>query len=225
MFALTVLLAVSCEEKSKDKSWITYYPDLVLEGDATIYVDKGSEFVDPGYTATLNGVDVSDQVVVTSNVNTSVSGVYTITYSITNEDGFSSSATRTVIVTDPNDAIEGVYDTDPDLCYRDNSGTTDNAYYATSWEILVFNNGDGTYSIDDLLGGYYYYGRNYGSAYAMEATVTIADDGTMGLVDSYVAGWGDSALGLDGAFDADTQTFTWDVEYVTYIFHVVMTKR
>ncbi len=209
----------SCDKDTEGKTWITYYPDITLEGDATVTVDKGSTFVDPGYEATMNGEDVTDQVVVVSNVNTANSGVYTVTYSMTNSDGFSASATRTVIVLDPNNPIEGFYDTDPEL--SDRSGTA----YGSSWQIMLIGLGNNLYSVDDLLGGYYRDGRGYGDSYAMGGTILIADDGTISLVDSYIPGWGDGADDLNGTYDAATGTITWVTEYVGYDFHVTMYKR
>ncbi len=226
MLLSVVVWMSSCDNDSTEGlTRITYYPELVLDGDATVYIDKGSTFVDPGYSAFLNGEDVTDQIVVTSNVNTSVSGIYSISYSIENVDGFSASASRKVVVTDPNDPVEGLYDTDEDSYRITDAGAT--VVYGESYEILIINNGDGTYSVSDLLGGYYDQGRDYGSLYAMEGIITIDEEGTVELVDSYVAGWGDWASALEGTFDEATGTISWVVEYTTtpYYFHVIMYKR
>lgn len=215
----------SCDEDTKGVTFTTYYPVLTLEGETTLYVDKGSTFTDPGYYAELNGEDVTSQVIVTSNVNTSTSGVYTITYSITNEDGFNSSTSRSVIVTDPNDPIEGFYDTDPEESYRDYNGITP---YGDSYEVLILNNGDGTYTVDDMFGGWYAVRAGYGTSYAMEGIIAIDDDGTVELLDSYVPGWGDSVESMtDATYDESTGTFSWLVEYTDtpIYFHVTMYKR
>lgn len=217
-----VLTLWSCDKSTEGVTRITYYAELTLQGESTLYVDKGSPFVDPGYTATMNGEDVTSQVKVSSNVDTSTSGVYTITYSIANADGFSSTAQRTVIVTDPNDPIEGYWDTDPDS-YRDYNGQT---FYGASYPVLILNNGDGTYSVEDMLGGWYNYRAGYGSDYAMSGVISI-NGGVVTLVSSYIPGWGDGLDYLqDGTYDASTNTLSWKVGYGgTLDFYVTMNKR
>lgn len=226
MLAFAALWMSSCDDDSTaGMTRITYYPELTLEGATKLYLDKGTSYVEPGYSAELNGENVTDQVNVVSNVNTANSGVYSISYTIVNADGFSKSASRTVIVTDPNDAAEGVYYTDPNS-YRLYEGTQ--TAYGGSYEILVLNKGDGTYHIDDLLGGWYAQRAGYGSDYAMSSDVTINADGTIELESSLVLGWGDCANELtEGYFDAATGTMSWNVSYTDYPFnfYVTMYKR
>lgn len=225
MLALaTTLFLTSCsDEDSEGKSRITYYPVLEIQGGSKIFVDKGSVFVDPGYTATLDGKDVTDQVNVTSNLNTNESGIYTITYSIVNSDGFAANARRTVVVLDPNSAVEGIYVTDPQS-YRDYNGQV---AYGRSFEILIFDNGNGTYNVDDLLGGWYCQRAGYGSNYAMQGVIAIDESGEISLVDSYVPGWNDGATDLTGHFDAETHHISWVCEYTDYpfFFHVELDKE
>lgn len=226
MFAVAVISLPGCDDESTaGMTRITYYPELTLEGDATLYLDKGTAFGEPGYSALLNGEDVTSQVKVSSNVDTNKSGVYSVSYSITNADGFAVNATRTVIVTDPVDAVEGVYDVDANS-YRDYNGTV--VPYGARYAILILNNGDGTYSVDDLLGGWYCQRAGYGEAYAMQGKISIAADGSITMIDSFLAGWGDSATSMtDATFDAATGTIKWNVEYTTtpMNFYVTMYKR
>ena len=226
MFLALVALAVtSCGDKdSEGLSRITYYPTIELEGDSYLVWDKGTAYEEPGYTSMMGNDDVTDQVVVTGRVDTNTSGIYTLTYTTAkNEDGFGASATRTVVVLDPNSTIEGFWLTTPDS-YREYNGEV---AYGRSYEILVIDNGDGTYTVDDLLGGWYCQRAGYGSAYAMEGIISIDDDGTIGLVDSYVPGWGDWAEDLEGTYDAETNTLYWAVTYTDYpfIFHVTLNKE
>lgn len=225
MIAMVAVSMAGCDDESTaGMTRITYYPELTLEGATTLYLDKGNTFADPGYAATLNGEDVTDDVKVTSNVDTANSGVYSISYSITNADGFASTASRTVIVTDPADAVEGVYDVDP-ASYRLRAGAQ--VAYGGSYTVLILNKNDGTYSIDDLLAGWYCVRANYGTRYAMQGTITVSD-GVVSLVNSYIAGWGDSATSLtDGTFDAATGTMVYNLEYTDtpMNFYVTMYKR
>ena len=92
-------------------SKVTYYPNITLTGDPIIAVANGTAFTDPGVKATAGTTDVP--VVTTGTVNTASDGVYTLTYTATNADGFSSNASRTVVV----------YTTAPDAAANDLSGT------------------------------------------------------------------------------------------------------
>ncbi len=223
-FVASLLLFNSCEKKSEGLTRITYYAVIELEGESSVVVDKGSAFVDPGFTATMNGEDVSDEVVVSGDVDASTSGVYTITYSIVNEDGFSSSVTRTVIVLDTKDPIEGFWATDPTSFRIYNGGAP--VLYGASFEILIIGQGGGKYLVDDLMAGWYAQRAGYGSNYAMQALITVADDGGIALNASYVPGWGDSADDCtDGIFDAATQTISYKLFYAGVIeFDVTLNK-
>lgn len=224
MLAVVMLGMSSCDKESEGLTSITYFPVITLEGDSYMIVDKGSVFVDPGCKAELNGEDVTSQVKVISSVDTSKSGVYSVNYVVYNEDGFAATASRTVVVLNPADAIEGFYTTDPGS-YRLREGAK--VVYGASFEILVLGNGDGTYDVEDLLGGYYSQRAGYGSAYNCEGIITIDGDGNVSAVDSYVAGWGDSLDEdlIDGKYDAATGTFSWNAPYAGMNFFVTMTKE
>ena len=224
--ALLALGFTSCEKESAGLTKITYYAEIALEGESTMIVAKGSEFVDPGFTATMKGEDVTDKVEINSNVDTSASGVYSVTYSIVNEDGFPASASRTVIVLDLGNPIEGFWACSP-ASYRTNTETGADVAYGASFEILILDNGDGTYFVDDLLAGWYAQRAGYGSDYAMQAIISIADDGIITLESSYVPGWGDAAdaLSSDAKYDAAIQTISYTVTYAGFMdFTVELTK-
>ena len=75
----------------------TVAPVVTLSGEATVHVDQDSMYVDAGATANDN-VDGVISPVMSSTVDTSVSGTYTITYTATDAAGNTDTATRTVIV-------------------------------------------------------------------------------------------------------------------------------
>jgi endo-1,3(4)-beta-glucanase len=77
----------------------TTAPTLTLSGAATLQVEQGAVFTDPGATATDN-VDQTVNVVVTGSVDTAVSGSYTLTYTATDSSGNSASLERQVTVAD-----------------------------------------------------------------------------------------------------------------------------
>lgn len=217
---VAMTLAASCTKESEGLTRITYYPVLELEGETTMLVDKGSNFAEPGYTATLNGEDVSADVKVESNVNTSKSGIYSVVYSIVNADGFSSVAKRTVIVFDFEDPVEGIYTVDPSS-YRLYNGAQ--LAFGRAFQIYVLANGDGTYLVDDILGGWYCQRAGYGTNYAMQATISISG-GSVNLITSYIPGWGDSLVDwADGSFADGTLSYT--AVYVSGMeFHITMSK-
>ena len=73
-------------------------PELRLNGDAEITMAVGTEFVDPGYTATddYDG-DVTNKVVVSGTVNNAKAGTYELTYTVSDTAGNTTSKKRTVI--------------------------------------------------------------------------------------------------------------------------------
>ena len=72
---------------------------IFLNGDKNVYINAGSSYDEPGYSAidAIDG-DLTDKVNVSSNVNTSKRGTYTIIYSVVNSAGVTTSETRTIIV-------------------------------------------------------------------------------------------------------------------------------
>ena len=216
MLALVSFALTSCGDKETEGlSRFTYYPVLELEGESYMVVGKGTNFQDPGFSATLNGEDVSSQVTVSSNVNTNKSGVYTVVYSIKNEDGIAANAKRTVVVLDLNSKVEGFYQITPDS-YRLRQGAQ--VAYGSPFEMLIIDNGDGTYNVDDLLGGWYCQRVGYGTNYAMAGVISIAGDGTVTCLENGVPGWGDEADAFEGTFDAATSTFNLKVTYAAMDF-------
>lgn len=74
-------------------------PVLELRGDTTITISAGSKFTDPGYSATDNADgDITAKVTVSKDHNVYVPGTYTITYTVTDSYGNTSTATRTLVV-------------------------------------------------------------------------------------------------------------------------------
>jgi len=80
------------------ESKITNYATFDMKGDRYVVLNKGGTYTEAGVTAKEGDKDLP--VVITGTVNTSVAGVYNLTYSAVNADGFSASVNRTVIVAD-----------------------------------------------------------------------------------------------------------------------------
>jgi len=98
---LASVFLFSCEkdDETANISRVTTYPLISLKGEEWVPLLQGGSFTDPGVDATIGGEPV--EVEVTGAPNTSVPGVYVITYTATNEDGFSASVTRKVGVIAP----------------------------------------------------------------------------------------------------------------------------
>lgn len=208
LFALAALVMTSCgDKKSEGKSRITYYPSIELLGDSYLVWEKGVAYEEPGYKSDLNGEDVTSQVTVSGAVDVNKSGIYKLTYTtVKNEDGFDASASRTVVVLDSSSKVEGFY---MNQATSNRNGTA----YGKNFEVLVIDNGDGTVDVDDILGGWYCQRAGYGTKYAMAATLAIAEDGTLTLINSFVPGWADGLDSLEGTFDFATSTFNFVCVY------------
>jgi hypothetical protein len=77
----------------------TTLPVVTLNGSATITIEAGTAFTDPGATAS-DLVSGPRPVIVSGTVNTAVIGTYTLTYSATDAAGNTGAATRAVTVVD-----------------------------------------------------------------------------------------------------------------------------
>lgn len=165
LFAAVVLYSCS-ESETGDVSRVTNFPNFQLNGDDVIFVHKGDAFTDPGVIVTEGETEIDYTTTVTglyrggTTLDTNVDDVYLITYTATNQDGFSGSASRTIIVAETGDlvnSIAGLYRT---TVFRNNAQPAANPQDYTDREwILIWENGDGTFGISDAFGGWYLFGR------------------------------------------------------------------
>jgi len=170
VFAATIAFS-SCSNEAEigSRDTPTYYPVITLSGDDPAFVEAGGSYTDPGAVGTIDGVEVplSTRFVgkyrgnVYTELNTSVSDVYNLEYSAVNADGFTSSASRKVIVAETGDlvnSIAGLYTVttrrNGALLPASQGSSVDMEY------ILIWKNTDGTYGISDAAGGWYAIGRN-----------------------------------------------------------------
>lgn len=84
------------DDTSGDVSDVTYYAVMDIIGDKEIIINQGDSWTDPGADVTLEGEPYPYDTSLT--VNTSTPGVYYIEYSAVNAEGFTATATRTVVV-------------------------------------------------------------------------------------------------------------------------------
>lgn len=218
-----------CSELEDGKVKVTHYAVFELNGldeNGVTIVPQGTDFTDPGVLCMEGTENITSKVTVSSNVNTNELGVYNVTYSAVNVDGFSSSATRTVVVYDPS-----APDTDFSGAYTVAEGsfretTTTGAKVAFSgYGVDVIKLAPGIYQISDYIGGFYDQRAGYGSSYAMFGYFQHQSDNTISSIVAHVNGWGDDADAVEAKYDESTGTIKMDVTYATsLVFHITLEK-
>jgi hypothetical protein len=241
---LGVLLFVSCHDVTTDGiSKVTYYVTFEMDGDELFLLPVGEDYVEPGVKAIENGEDVSSKMDTDNPVDKDEVGLYTITYSAKNADGFSNSVTRQVIVYDPSITtdIAGNYSVDLSYSHRLQFSNGATIMYANMQGLYGFGDfstyvvaltkiAPGIFSVSDLFSGYYVEGRGYAKTYAMTGYISLKSDDTIDLLSSIVAGWGDSLYDLeDGVYDPATESLEWGAVYPyddpLYSFNVKLNKN
>lgn len=136
-------------------------PELVLLGDETVRIDAGTQFQEPGYTATDNvDGDITVNVTVSGDYDIQIPGSYTIHYSVTDSHGNTAEADRGLVVdpteppeTEPPEtepATTAVRETTPvyvDDSYLQGVGLVNDPENSTGKVIyLTFDDGPGSYT-------------------------------------------------------------------------------
>lgn len=218
----------SCEDiTTEDQSKVTVFIDEVnLVGDEYLAVPMGGTFTDPGATASMNGEDISDQIVIASNVNLGKAGMYAINYSAINEDGFAKTVTRNVIVYDPtpSDIESGLYMTTASS-YRFYGGAE--LTYGKNFPVVIYQVSPGKFFVTDFLAGWYQYRAGYGYDYAIAGYFTY-DSGTFTLGSNVMnGGWADSLIDWkEASYDTATGQMKWTSQYVSgMLFYITLNKN
>lgn len=211
---MLLVLGSGCQKEltSEGVSKTTYYVTFDLTGGSLVTTPKGTPFTDPGFKATEGTTDVSGKTAVTGSVDPNTIGIYELTYSAVNSDGFSASSVRTVIVYDP---------TAPETNLKGDylANVARQAPYTRSFKDLnvkIEKKAPGIFYVSDLLGGFYDQGSNYGYGpnYAMNGFVQLHADNTITLISSHVPGFGDSANSLTaGTYNPVTKEISWIIDY------------
>jgi hypothetical protein len=223
---MLVAFAISgCEKEltSEGVSKLTYYVTFELTGGTSYLSPLGTPFVDPGYKAMEGSTDVTDKVTVEGTVDANTVGLYDLTYSATNVDGFPASETRTVIVYDP-----AAPATDLSGNYLSDVSRPSPPRSFTGLSVTISKVAPGVFYVSDLLGGFYDQGANYmyGPLYALTGYIQLNTDNTLSYISSYNAAWGDSANSFtNGVFNPATKGLSWKVNYTSsnYNYNVTLT--
>ena len=230
--ALVSFSMVSCErEQHAENLKVQYYADFEVEGGLEYILPIGTTWVDPGFKATVRGVDVTSQIVVEDEVDDSEIGAYKVTYTYTTEDGFSNDIVRTVYVCNPavTTNLEGTWETIAGT-YRQ-AGETQTPY--PGYLVKIKRICPGFFSVDDMLAQFYQEFYGYGPAYnyaydfSAEANWSLNVDNSIDMISGgYVGAWGVTAGPLtNAAYDPVTETISYVITWSGYDFHVVLKKQ
>jgi hypothetical protein len=224
-FLLTLFFGVtSCDEESEDISTLTSYVTIVLEGDGIVFHQKGTPWVDPGFTATEAGVDVASTVTATTPDTDNI-GSYTITYSAVNSDGYAGAVSRKVVVysaglstTD----ISGTYDAD---VFRLNTSDNSTRSFADNEVVITATSVPGLFYISDWIAGFYNVGYGYGAGYAFTGYLEMVSPTEFRHIESSNP-WGDPADEvINWNYDVATGVFTYNFMWLgKYDFAITLTK-
>ncbi|WP_282637823.1 BT_2262 family domain-containing protein [Sphingobacterium thalpophilum] len=218
-FILALCLLQACKkETTEGYTHVTTFPLLSIEGSSRVTLPLGGTFSEPGYIATIDGNDVSEKVAIKSTINANKIGAYNVTYSIANEEGYKAEVTRDVYVYDPTPSIM------PSKAYQVQSGSNRNGTVSfNGYTIAVYQTSPGIFTITDFLGGYYDKRAGYGIKYAALGKFKLNGDNTLSLIESFVAGWGDSLSALEnGKFDPATKTISFTAVYAGFNFNIIL---
>lgn len=152
-------LTYSCKKESKDISSVTTYPEIELTGDRFMTIAAGSTYSEPGATATIGGSAVA--LTTEGAVDANTPGVYILTYSAKNAEGYAASKQRWVgvIKADATGDYSGVYERTNGvvvnvtkikngLFVTDNVGGVDPIGSPSfTYDVRIFNTKDSTFVI------------------------------------------------------------------------------
>ncbi|WP_010422445.1 BT_2262 family domain-containing protein [Anaerophaga thermohalophila] len=209
-----IMLLSSCEKSTstEDISTITHFVTFELQEGDVVAIEKGEEYVEPGFIAMEGDNDVTSNVTVTGEVGENL-GVYELTYSAVNKDGYPSSVTRQVIVYDPaspQDDLTGDYAAE--VVRTEGDGTNPRPFPNSS--VSISRVAQGIFYVEGLMGNYYSIGSDYGSNYRMDGYIALNSDYSISVLYSHVIGWGDGLEDFrNGSYDPETGTLYWESIY------------
>ena len=231
----------SCDYADPITSTVTDYAVITLTGDDPAFVHIGETYVDPGAVVTVGGEEVPYEVSFVGQyrgntyddvLDTSVSDIYSQLYSAVNEDGFTASGSRQVIVANTGDlvnSIEGVYTS---TVFRNGTQGNPASAYTDMEYILIWKNDDGTYEISDAFGGWYLFGRAIANSQT-PGGIIVANDisandfsfpGTQS--NNYFGGSSEiTSMVVNAAAGTIVMTTVWEADATTtYTFEVQLTQ-
>ena len=207
--ALIALVGVAAVTSLTDDGYDDNVPPVItINGDNPATVELGSTYSDAGATA-MDAFHGSTNVIASGNVDTTAVGSYTVTYTATDLDGNTATATRTVNVVDTTAPVITVLGDNPatselGVAYTDAGATASDA----SGAVTVVSTGSvdvntlGTYTIN------YSATDASGNTGTESRTVTVSDTTAPVFTSSstFVVDEGVTAIGTVTATDLQTVT-------------------
>lgn len=210
--ALFVMTFQSCKKSTLGITGVTTYPELEILGDEFVTLEVGSVYEDEGAIAFIGDTEVEYET--EGVVDSDQPGFYSINYKAVNEDGFSITKTRTVIVYETG-LVSGLYD---GIRVNRNAGGP----------VLIYDNGDGNYFISDLTGGWYEFGAGFGNAYSSPSVIDVDEVGkTFTIVDGgFIEGFGEFVTAEDISISDDFTVWEYTHVFVAdgFSFDIKLTK-
>ncbi|MCF8219146.1 MAG: DUF5011 domain-containing protein [Bacteroidales bacterium] len=194
------LILIGCEKETEGISKVTKFAEFEMTGPEYYFLEKGTPFSEPGIKATEGGEEIP--VTTEGSVDETTKGIYILSYSAKNSDGFEKTVTRIVIV------YEG------DLTATDLTGNYAGGYYGDA-TMSVSKVKDGLYQSTDVFG--------YGPPY--EISGKIADLGNGDLIVLPTSSAFGPVLKSEGIYTSTTLEYTLGIEGYGYIFDTVWTKQ
>ena len=145
-------------------------------------------------------------------------GIYNVTYSAKNVDGFAAEVTRTVLVYDPaiTTDITGTYTVEKDEDLYPDQSDFFSRYVIKGNTVTLTQLAQGLYSISDWWGGLYDKTVGYGSAYCATGCFQLNADNTITGISASTP-WGDVLERGDGVYDPTTGKVVLNVELNYYL--------
>lgn len=229
--AFAVLLTACVSDEDKDSyglAKVTTFPELSLtDEDKILIVSKGAQYAEPGYSAFVGEDDITGEVTIAGSVDTNVEGMYILTYTATNAEGYSMNKSRKVFVAEVlnSPVAEDLSGTYTSSVIREQAGTA--PISRGPYTQVLTSLGDGFYYVQDFLGGYYWIGANYGTAYAYDGIICVDAAGVVTLKwSNNLAGWADGAIFVgEAVYEAGKLTFSSQMgSAAQYTFNVTLEK-
>lgn len=177
--ALFTISSCNNEPEISNISRITYFPTFVYEGGDFAIIPCASDFEIPQIVATENGQELPLTVVTKGisgtvpSVDINKADIYVETTSAVNQDGYAGEVVRTFWVACTGDlvsSIEGLYSS---TVIR--NGAVNPQYFDMEY-VLIRKVGANQYEVSCAIGGYYEFGRAYGSDYRAPGVIVTATD-------------------------------------------------
>ncbi len=236
---ILIALGFGCNDKDiPTTSRITYFPDFIFEGENRYDIGCGESFTLPPTRVEEEGTEIDFNTSISglyfnqtdggTLVNSEIPDLYSVEYSAVNKDGFEGTAERIVNVKPCNGdlvtSIEGSYHS---TVLR---GGKADPQYENLGPIYLADLGDNVYGISHAVGGYYDYGRGFGSGYSAYGAKVKANDISSNDFSQVDIGvfpiWGNTVEISDFKVDAaaKTVTFTGTGNFGNGVFEVILTQ-